>query len=227
MIKLERQTSLTIDQLKAELENPSMDYPRCLLVNEVAVICLEGNREAEKILRQLLNKEDCGQFAALCCLLILENPDPETIVQLVLFKNNPGNVELVANVTEFVKERELHQIEFRAALGDIKEVVALLKDILGQRITAVLSGRKDASVLDLWISGKEKPSAVEELRLRYGYHAAGVLNTKYDSETARRIFEGSNPVLGDEAPCCWLADHEEEKDFQLALRAALNDEMCS
>jgi len=124
-------------------------------------------------------------------------------------------------------ERVLHEIEVKAAYGDIKEIVALLKTILGQRITTLLSGRKDASVLELWISGKERPNEVEDLRLRYGYHAAGILNAKYDSETARAILTSSNPILGDESLICWLGDHEKEEDLRLALMVALNDEMCS
>ena len=99
----------------------------------------------------------------------------------------------------------------------IWRVVKLLKDILGARLTAYLSGRDDVEVVDRWISKKQIPSTVEEQRLRYGYWAAALVQAKFDAETAIALFLGTAELLNDKAPASWLRDHEEEKDLKLVV----------
>src|SRR3989338_3339274 len=99
---------------------------------------------------------------------------------------------------------ELKRIERKAKNGNIVELASILKEFLGARLTTYLSGRNDARDLDLWISDKEQPAPVEELRLRYGYHAAAILVSNFGAETARGAFMGMNRYLGDDAPTSWL-----------------------
>ena len=118
--------------------------------------------------------------------------------------------------------KDLRAIKKKAMKGDIKDLVSYLKSMLGSRITTYVSGRSDAAVLDLWISGREAPTAVEELRLRYAYQAAAIIVSQYEAETAKAMFLGTNQYLNDEAPASWLRDHENEKDFKEVVSAALS-----
>ena len=119
-------------------------------------------------------------------------------------------------------EKEVEAIKKKAMNGDVSDLISYLKSMLGSRITTYLSGRSDASVLDSWISGREAPAAVEELRLRYGYWAARLVVEKFGAETARAMFVGMNGYLGDEAPASWLRDHNEGKDLKEVVSAALS-----
>ncbi len=103
--------------------------------------------------------------------------------------------------------------------GDIKNIVSFLKDNLGMLMTTYISGRSDAGILKYWITGKESPTAVEELRLRYGYWAVKLVVDAFDDETARALFVGSNGGLGDQAPASWLRDHEKENDLKEVVGA--------
>lgn len=119
-----------------------------------------------------------------------------------------------------LSEKDAENIEKKAKEYDVKEISASLKNQLGARMATYISGRSDARVLDLWISGKEKPNSVEELRLRYGYWAMALIVSEYGVETAISAFMGMNPYLGDEAPASWLRDHEKEEDFREVVIAA-------
>lgn len=120
-----------------------------------------------------------------------------------------------------LSEKDLKNIERKAKEYDIKEIVGSLKNQLGARMTTYMSGRSDARVLDLWISGKEKPTLVEELRLRYSYWAMALVVSEYDVETASSMLLGMNRYLGDKAPASWLREHEKEEDLKEVVNAAL------
>ena len=109
----------------------------------------------------------------------------------------------------------------------LEYVVVAVSSTLTRGVVAYMCGKNETFILDKWINNEENPTAVENLRLRYGYAASEILRKNYDAETARAIFMGMNPALGDEAPASWLRDHEDEKDLKLVVSAALNDEMCS
>ena len=116
-------------------------------------------------------------------------------------------------------EKEVRAIKKKAMKGDVEDLASYLKSMLGSRLTAYLSGRSDANILDSWISGKEKPIKIEELRLRYGYWAARLVVEVFDAETAKSLFLGTNGGLNDEAPASWLRDHEKEEDLKEVVGA--------
>ncbi len=124
-----------------------------------------------------------------------------------------------------ITEGILKYIEYKANQLPIWEIVKSLVEILGKRMTIFLSGRSDESILNSWRIGTEKPTKVEELRLRYGYWAVAIINAEHDSETAGAIFLGKNPVLGDKAPVFWLRKYKKKKDLKLVVMAA--NEMSS
>ena len=115
---------------------------------------------------------------------------------------------------------EINKLSREAMEGDIKKIVSFLKDNLGARITTVMSGKRDARVLNLWISGQEKPTSIEELRLRYGYEVTALVVAEYDAETARAWFICTHELLNDGSPVCWIADHEKEEDLKLVVADA-------
>jgi hypothetical protein len=104
----------------------------------------------------------------------------------------------------------------------IWRVAKLLKDILGALLTAYLSGRDNAEVVDIWISKQQVPSTVEEQRLRYGYWAAALVEDKFDAETAKSLFLGTAELLSDHSPASWLRDHEEKGNLKLVVDNAKN-----
>ncbi|MBI3046406.1 MAG: hypothetical protein HYY86_02630 [Candidatus Harrisonbacteria bacterium] len=116
-----------------------------------------------------------------------------------------------------LSEKEVENICRKAKEGKLSEIAAFLKDKLGSRLTTLISGKHDASILDLWISGQEKPTNIEELRLRYGYEATALVVAEFGAETARAWFMGTHEELNDGSPACWLADHEKEEDLKLVV----------
>jgi hypothetical protein len=117
---------------------------------------------------------------------------------------------------------ELKDLERRALIIPMREVVTEARRILGDRLVAFMSGKNDARFVDELSLGSEKPNPIEELRLRYGYLAAAIIEKEYDAETARAAFMGMNTHLGDEAPAAYLRDHEKEEDFKEVVFAAKN-----
>ena len=74
-----------------------------------------------------------------------------------------------------------------------------LLDKVGQRITAVGVGLKDARQLRQWAEGgKIRPT--HESRLRLLYRVARAVEMVYDQETARAFLRSTSPYLGDAAP---------------------------
>jgi hypothetical protein len=80
-------------------------------VNEAGVIMnLEDNKEAEALLRHLLerNEESLSpiedKLISYCYLRTAKNPDKESIDAVEAFKSNPENQELVKIAEEKIKE---------------------------------------------------------------------------------------------------------------------------
>ena len=91
-----RQTALSLDQLEVELNIPFSMYEKCLLVNEIGEICLKGDKRAEAILRNLADSdESCLNYVVFCFLSSLVSPDPESVVKIRQFRENPDNEEAV------------------------------------------------------------------------------------------------------------------------------------
>ena len=114
----------------------------------------------------------------------------------------------------------LKRIERKAKNDDIKKIISFLNVHLGAKLTAYLSGKSDALVVDRWMRVTDIPNPVETLRLRYAFEAVAMVVEEYDAETAISMFLGMNRVLNDEAPASWLRDHEKEEDLREVVLAA-------
>lgn len=106
------------------------------------------------------------------------------------------------------------------AAHDIGQVAAFLQAHLGQRITAYLSGIKDAKMVGRWVAGRSRPRELSGFRLRSAYPVVRLLSEAFDDETTRAWFFGTNPQLGDRAPAHVLRHGENPDDFGAILPAA-------
>ena len=82
----------------------------------------------------------------------------------------------------------------------ITEIAAYLQAQLGQKITAYISGIKDAKLVGQWKTGAVVPRDLAMIRLRNAYHATRLIVEAYGKDTAKAWFFGSNTRLNDQAP---------------------------
>jgi len=92
------------------------------------------------------------------------------------------------------------EVSADAARLPIHQIAAYLQEHLGQRMTAYVSGVRDAKMVSHWIARRNVPRDHAQLRLREAYQAARLLVDAYGDETAKAWFTGSNAKLGDRAP---------------------------
>ncbi len=107
-MKKGRQTLLSLEQLRVELNDPRSLYPKCLLINEIGGLCLDGNKEAETILVQQLETADEPELkvAALCYLFTTPTLNISNFAKLSVFEKNPENKEMVALARKMVSKKE-------------------------------------------------------------------------------------------------------------------------
>ena len=115
---------------------------------------------------------------------------------------------------------KLEALEREATLSEISRIAGYLQEHLGQRVTAYLSGIKDAKMVGQWARGKQRPREPAGFRLRQAYPAARLLVESYGNETAKAWFFGTNARLDDEAPAYVLRYGETPDDFRFLLPAA-------
>jgi hypothetical protein len=92
----------------------------------------------------------------------------------------------------------------------ITRVVINLQEVLGQRLTAVVTGTKDARTLRAWAQGQRSPSEEAERRLRDAYAVVDLLLEVEAPETVRAWFCGMNPNLDDRPPVLALVTMPQE-----------------
>src|SRR5438105_2983312 len=100
------------------------------------------------------------------------------------------------------------------------KVAAYLQEHLGQKVTAYLSGAKDAKLVGQWAAGKVQPHPMMSFRLRSAYRAARYLVEAYGSETAQAWFCGRNSQLDDRAPAFALRKGTNLEDWSFVISAA-------
>lgn len=81
----------------------------------------------------------------------------------------------------------------------LPDVVRVLQDTLGSRLTAHIANVTDAKMVGRWIDGVQ-PTAVREQRLRDTLQIFRTIMTAEDEFVARAWFIGMNPNLDDDAP---------------------------
>jgi hypothetical protein len=112
------------------------------------------------------------------------------------------------------------EVSADAARLPITEIARFLREHLGQRLTAYLSGVNDPKMVARWIAGRSTPRDYPQRRLREGYQAARLLVAAYGDETAKAWFFGSNTRLDDEAPAYVLRHATRWEDLRLIVPAA-------
>jgi hypothetical protein len=112
------------------------------------------------------------------------------------------------------------EISMDAARLPISEIAAFLREHLGQRMTAYISGLNDPKMVARWIAGQSTPRDYAQRRLREGYQAARLLVGAYGDETAKAWFFGSNTRLEDEAPAYLLRHARSWEDLRPIVPAA-------
>ena len=79
------------------------------------------------------------------------------------------------------------------------EVIKRLREIVGPKLTAYITGIDDVRVLDSWINGTEPFGDVEE-RLRFTYQVVRTLSQHDSPRIVQAWLTGVNPELGDRVP---------------------------
>ena len=79
------------------------------------------------------------------------------------------------------------------------EVIKRLREIVGLKLTAYITGIDDVRVLDSWINGTEPFGDVEE-RLRFTYQVVRTLSQHDSPRIVQAWLTGVNPELGDRVP---------------------------
>jgi len=96
------------------------------------------------------------------------------------------------------------QAAHEAASLELPELVARLRDIIGVRLVAYVANVKNTRPVADWASGRRKPGADDEQRLRLTFQAALLLRDTYSTGTIQSWLMGSNPALDDEAPARFI-----------------------
>ena len=105
------QTGLGFEELTAELHNPKLGLPSCLVLNELGIMCWNHDRRAEEVLRQILEKEssDYSQLISLSFLTELiaaGTAQPKTVESVERFRQNPANKQIVEDVNQNLEIRK-------------------------------------------------------------------------------------------------------------------------
>ena len=121
-----------------------------------------------------------------------------------------------------LSEEEVADIEAEAKEKEVASIVSYLKREIGNKITAYIAGLDSKTLNKLigWSIGVENPTKVEEMRLRYAYHAIKLVILFYSKETAKTFLFGRNQFLDDEAPAEIVRNGRNKKDLQEVVSAA-------
>ena len=102
-------------------------------------------------------------------------------------------------------------IERESSTADLADIITALQRLLGDSQTvAFVAGLQDAKMIGKWLNGTE-PRKAAQLRLRYAYMAARLIDAAFDQRTVEAWFFGSNSRLDDEAPA-WVLRHAQGLD---------------
>lgn len=112
------------------------------------------------------------------------------------------------------------EVSAEAVRLPITEIAKFMRQHLGQRMTAYLSGLNDPKMVPRWIAGQSKPRDHAQRRLREGYQAARLLVSAYGDETAKAWFFGSNSHLDHEAPAHILRHARSWEELRVIVPAA-------
>ena len=112
----------------------------------------------------------------------------------------PATDQRMQSQADLAAETLLSRAHQQAILATAAEMAAFLQSLLGQRITAYITGSADAKAVGKWARGERRPSLAATTKLRDAYHVAILVAMADDEETARAWFLGMNPSLRDRSP---------------------------
>jgi len=113
----------------------------------------------------------------------------------------------------------VEQIDDATNRTETAHIAAYLRDQLGQRVTAYLLGAADPKQVAAYARGGNI-SELRARRLREGYKIVRMIETPYDTETAKAWLFGTNARLDDQAPIEVLAGATKTEQFADVRRAA-------
>jgi hypothetical protein len=106
-----------------------------------------------------------------------------------------------------IEAEELLRTAHRRAVEDsAAEIASYLQKLLGQKWTAYMAGISDPKAVGKWARGERTPRGESERRMRQAFHAAFLIESYDDAETARVWFMGMNPFLNHRAPAWVIAN---------------------
>jgi hypothetical protein len=115
---------------------------------------------------------------------------------------------------------ELFRIAHRRAVqARPAEMAAFLQKLLGQQLTAYMTGIANPKAIGKWARGERSPRPPAEAKLREAFQVAVLVSEFDDEETARAWFMGMNPALDHRAPAWVIANKPDGGDQ--AMDAAL------
>ncbi len=123
-------------------------------------------------------------------------------------------------VAEAAALAALENAHDKAVRTSAPEIARYFQDLVGQKLTAYMSGVSDPKAVGKWASGQRPPRGESERRLRDAYQIA-MLISAYDSDnTVRAWLVGMNPLLGDQAPATVIAERADGAAQALAAAKA-------
>jgi hypothetical protein len=107
----------------------------------------------------------------------------------------------------------------QAAL-DLAQVAGYVRQHLGYRTTAYLTGVDDTELVGRWAEGLAQPEPLPAERLRSAFEATRHLVEAYDDQTARSWFLGMNSTFDDVAPAKILREGRDSQAWEDVVLAA-------
>lgn len=102
----DRQTDLSLNQILDLLDLENGPYPKCLLINELGIICRQAEDPdgyGEEYLASALNNEKLNVRAiAFCCLSFIPGIWERYGEEMAEFKNRPETQELLPFIEESI-----------------------------------------------------------------------------------------------------------------------------
>ena len=108
----------------------------------------------------------------------------------------------------------------KAVRTSTAEIARYFQELVGQRLTAYMTGVSDPKAVGKWASGQRDPRGESERRLRDAYQIAMLIASCDSDSTVRAWLVGMNPLLGDCAPATMLAEREDGAARALAAAKA-------
>jgi hypothetical protein len=94
----------------------------------------------------------------------------------------------------------------RAVRATFPEVVTLLREILGAKLTAYLGSVKETRAVNEWADSTREPSDGVQQRLRLALRIALAIAGTDGADVTRAWFQGLNPQLDDRSPARLLRE---------------------